>query len=160
MRDIENRIERIEDMEKIKKLKSLYCYLVDEGVAGDKSKFDKLMTNFTDDAWIDFSEFGRHESKKAVAAFFETVVAQVLSYTAHMVSNPIIEIDGNKATGRWYFEVPSTLRAANKPAWLQGKYEEEYHKEKGDWKWASITARFDFVSPLEDGWVKTKMVAM
>ena len=157
MNDVEKKIKELEDIEKIKKLKARYCYLVDEMVAGNKAKLNELMTYFTDDPWIDFSEFGRHEGKEAAATFMGGIVAQILSYTAHMVSNPIIELNGNKATGRWYVEVPCTLRATNTPMWLQGKYDEEYRKVGEDWKWASIATRFDFFSPLEEGWVKARM---
>jgi hypothetical protein len=160
MSDMENRIRRLEDIEEIKKLKAMYCHLVDEGVAGDKSKLDELLSLFTDDAWLDFAEFGRHDSKAAVSAFFSSFVPQVLSYSAHMVSNPLIEIDGNQATGRWYLQVPCTLRAINQPNWIQGKYIEQYRRVDGIWKWASITARFDFFTPLEEGWVKTRMPSL
>ena len=114
--------------------------------------------HFTDDAWIDFSELGIHRGKDAVGKFYKEVVAQDLSYSAHMVSNPIIEVDGDKAEGKWYVFVPCTFRATDTPVWLQGKYEEEYVKVEGEWKWRSMTTRFDFISPFEEGWVKTRMI--
>lgn len=155
---IEKKLTILEDIESIKKLKYLYCYLVDAGIAGDESKMDELITHFTDDAWIDFSEFGIHRGKDAVAKFYKEAVAQDLSYSAHMVSNPIIEVDGDKAEGKWYVFVPCTFRATDTPVWLQGKYEEEYVKVEGEWKWKSMTTRFDFISPFEEGWVKTRMI--
>jgi len=157
MTDLEAKIITMEEIEKIKILKSNYCFLVDEIVAGDNKKIEEFMGKFTDDAWIDFTEFGKHEGKGAISAFYSDIVAQVLSYSAHMVSNPIIEVNGNTATGRWYFEVPCTIRVANKPAWIQGKYYEQYRKIGGEWKWSSITTRFDFFSPIEEGWVKARM---
>jgi len=83
---------------------------------------------------------------------YKDLVASSLSYSAHMVSNPIIEVDGEKATGDWYVLVPCTGRAQNVAAWIQGRYEEEYVKENGEWKWKSITARFDHITPFDEGW--------
>ena len=156
--DLENRIIVLEDIEAIKKLKYRYCYLADAGIGGDEARMDELISNFTEDGWVDFSEFGIHKGKKAIEAFYKNVVAQTLSYSAHMVSNPVIQVDGKNASGDWYVFVPCTLRMTDTPAWLQGKYEETYEKINGKWYWKSMTARFDFISPYDEGWVKTRMV--
>ncbi|UCD56104.1 MAG: nuclear transport factor 2 family protein [Candidatus Hydrogenedentota bacterium] len=157
---LEERITVIEDTESIKKLRARYCYLVDDAVAGDTAKWDEFMTHFVDDSWIDFELLGRHEGKEAVGKFYREVVASTLSYSAHMVSNPIIEVDGDEAQGRWYVHVPLTGRAEDMAGWLQGRYEEEYVKVNGQWKWKSITARFDFITPYDEGWAKTRIVSM
>jgi hypothetical protein len=155
------RMQILEDVEAIKKLKASYCYWADAGIAGDASQMDELVAHFTDDQpWADFGAFGVHKGKEAVRAFFKELVVGTLSYSAHMVSNPIIEVDGNKATGKWYVDVPCTLRGAERPMWLQARYEEEYVKESGKWKWKSITTHFDFITPFDEGWVKTPMITL
>jgi hypothetical protein len=158
--DLAKRIQVLEDIESIKRLKALYCYLVDSAVAGDASKWDELLSHFSKDSRADFEVVGVFEGKEAVATLFKEIVASLLSYSAHMVSNPIIEVLGNTATGKWYVHVPLTARGGNMPGWLQGKYDEEYVREDGRWKWKSITARFDFITPYDEGWVKTKMAAL
>jgi hypothetical protein len=160
-RTAEERTRILEDIEWIKKLKASYCYWVDAGVAGDASKIDELVAHFTDDEpCADFGAFGVYKGKEAVTVFFKEIVVSTLSYSAHMVSNPIIEVDGHKATGKWYVDVPCTLRGAERPMWLQARYEEEYVKEGDQWKWKSITTRFDFITPFDEGWVKTPMIQM
>lgn len=157
----EERIQVLEDIESIKKLKASYCYWADAGIAGDASKMDELVAHFTDDdPWADFEDFGVHKGKEAVAAFFKEVVVSTLSYAAHMVCNPVIEVDGKKARGTWYVDVPCTLRGAERPIWLQARYNEEYVKERDNWKWKSITTRFDFITPFDEGWVQSRMIAM
>jgi hypothetical protein len=69
-------------------------------------------------------------------------------------------VEGGKGRGKWYVDVPCTLRGADRPLWLQAKYEEEYVKEDGEWKWKSITTRFDFITPFDEGWVRTPMIRM
>ena len=157
---IERRVQVLEDIEAIKKLKASYCHLVDAGVAGDASKLDELMTHFTDDAWADFELLGRHEGKEAVTVLFKKIVPSAISYSAHMVANPIIEVDGDTARGRWYVHVPLTGRTQNLAGWLQGRYDEEYVKMAGTWKWKSITTTFDHITPFDEGWVKTPMAGM
>jgi len=77
-----------------------------------------------------------------------------------MVSNPIIKVDGETATGKWYVIVPCTFRQTSQAVWLQGRYDEEYVKISGEWYWKSITAIFDHITPFEDGWAKMRMVSL
>lgn len=159
-KSLEERIQILEDIESIKRLKACYCSWADAGIAGDASGMDAIMDHFTDDEpWADFGPFGLHEGKEAVGAFFREAVVSTLSYSAHMVCNPVIDVEGSRARGRWYVDVPCTLRGAERPLWLQAKYEEEYVKEEGKWKWKSITTRFDFITPIDEGWVKTPMIS-
>jgi hypothetical protein len=154
---LERKIERLEDIEAIKKLKHRYCFLVDAGIAGDMTQMDVLLANFTEEAWVDFSHIGVHKGKKEIESFFKELVPQTLSYAAHLVSNPVIEVEKVTACGSWYFFVPCTFRKSQTPVWILGKYEEAYVKINGQWYWKSMTARFDFISPFEDGWVKNRM---
>jgi len=156
--DLNKRIAVLEDIEAIKKLKARYCYLADAGIKGDISKMDELMTYFADDAWIDFGTADSpdvHKGKEAVSRFYKVNVCDALSYSAHLVANPIIEVDGDKARGSWYVFVPCTLREADSASWLSGKYEDGYVKINGQWKWTSIIFRAEFNSPFTGpGWVQ------
>jgi hypothetical protein len=147
--ELEHRIRVLEDIESIKKLKAMYCYLV------DAEKWDELYTHFADAARVDFGPFGSFEGHEGLKNFFGGVVAGSLSFAMHMVHDPIIEIKGNRATGKWYFEVPATARAENRAVWLAGMYEEEYVKEAGEWKFDLIKAKFNYATPYDEGWVKT-----
>ena len=116
------------------------------------------MTHWVDDCWADFGPFGVHRGKDAVAEFYRKTVPAILSYSAHMVTNPIIDVDADTATGKWYVFVPCTVQSNNEAAWLQAKYDEAYVKQNGIWRWKSITARFDHITPFDEGWVKKQMV--
>jgi hypothetical protein len=158
--DTADRLQILEDIEAIRRLKALYCFLVDAAVAGDLAKWDDFMTHFVDDAWIDFEGFGRHEGKQAVGRFYRDLVGASLSYSAHMVSNSLIEVEGASARGSWYVHVPVTIRPTNQAAWLQGRYQEEYVRVDGQWKWKSISTTFDFITPYDQGWVQARLVAL
>jgi len=158
---LEEKIQNLEDIESIKKLKASYCYWADAGTGGDASGMVQLVDHFTDDEpWADFGPFGLYKGKEAVRTFYKEVVVSILSYSAHMVANPMIEVEGDKARGRWYVDVPCTLRGADRALWLQAKYDEEYVKEGQKWKWKSITAKFDFVTPFDEGWARTPVISL
>jgi len=159
MEDLKNRIQILEDVEAIKNLRRMYCYWADEAIKnGDPAKMDPLIDRFTDDFRCDFQSLGIYNGKAASAAFFKEVVIGSLGFSAHMVCNPIIEVNGNNAKGLWYVFVPCTVSATNTAAWLHARYNEEYVRENGRWMWKSIMLNFDFLAPFDEGWVKTKMM--
>ena len=157
MPTLEERVAALEDIESIRRLKYTYPYIADAGVR-DASKMQAFADLFVEDAWIDFDFMGVHKGRKAVMAFYSDQVANILSYSAHMLTNPLIDLDGDKATGQWYVIVPNTFRATNQATWLQAVYTEEYVRVGGAWKWKSITVRFDHIAPYEQGWAKQPMV--
>jgi hypothetical protein len=153
---LEEKIAKLEDIEAIKQLKALYCHLVDDGINGDMAKMDELMARFAEDAWIDFGTEevpDVHKGRDAVTAFYKGTVCSALSYSAHIVANPLIEVNGDKAVGSWYVYVPCTFRETNSAVWLAGKYREEYVKVNGQWQWQSMTFRAEIQTPFEGtGW--------
>lgn len=153
---LEKRIAVLEDIEAIKQLKATYCHLVDDGIGGDMARMDELMGLFAEDAWIDFGTAEApdvHRGRDAVTKFYKEFVCGALSYSAHIVANPLITVNGETASGRWYVFVPCTMRDTNAAVWLAGKYREEYVKINGRWKWQSMTFRAEIQTPYEGaGW--------
>jgi hypothetical protein len=153
---LEQRITLLEDIEAIKQLKSMYCHLVDAGIAGDVSKIEELFTLFAEDPWIDFGTDTAPDVIRGidgVAKYYKETVCSALSYSAHIAANPLIEVNGGEATGKWYVFVPCTLKANPMALWLAGKYQDEYVKVDGRWKWRSITFRAEIQTPFEGkGW--------
>ncbi|MFP4475568.1 MAG: nuclear transport factor 2 family protein [Desulfatibacillaceae bacterium] len=151
-------IRRLSDIEALRRLKARYCYLVDAGVAGDQAAVDELMSLFVDDARGEYGDFGAYEGREALDGFFRAVVPGLLSYTAHMVHNAVIDVPGDTAKARWYFEVPCTLRQDDRALWLQGRYTEQYARVNGQWMWREILAEFDYATPFDQGWAKKRML--
>lgn len=148
---LEARIRVLEDIEAIKKLKATYAYLV------DTRNWQEFMALFTDDAVSDFGPLGCYEGKAEITRFTRDIILKSYSFMTHMFHNPIIEVKGEKATGEWYFEVPATHTEKNRALWLAGKYEEEYVKVDGEWKFKKVVGRIYYITPYDEGWVKTKM---
>jgi len=155
---LDQRIELLEDIERIKRLKALYCYLADEAYQ-NPAKWDDLLTHFIDESWLDFGDHGVYKGKQEVSRFFTEVTHSFLSYAAHMVTNPLIDVDANDAIGRWYFHCPATERSSATALWVQGRYIDEFVRCAEGWKWKSITCHFNFITPYDDGWAKTPFLS-
>lgn len=157
LEELAARIRVLEDIEEIKKLKARYCYLCDAGL-GDERVCDELLSHFSDRAKVDFGlgPTSQFEGKEGLKIFFGKVVPETLSFCMHMVHNPIIDVHGDRATGKWYYEVPTTNRASGGAEWMAGTYEEEYVRENGRWKFAFIRTRWKFITPYDEGWARNR----
>lgn len=155
--ELDARIKRLEDIEEIKKLKATYCYLCDAGLDKPENR-DELLSRFTDNATVDFGlgEGSRFEGPEGLKLFFGTVVPSAVSFCIHMVHNPIIEVSGDRATGRWYYEAPTTDTATGKAQWMMGTYFEEYVRDNGEWKFQSIKTVWKYISPYDEGWARNR----
>jgi hypothetical protein len=153
MDELEARIRRLEDIEAIRQLKARYCELCDAGLDDARNR-DALVSHFTADAKVDFGmgEGSAFAGKAGLEVFFGQVVPSGVSFCMHMVHNSVIDVQGDRATGRWYFEAPTTNAMSGKPQWMAGRYEEEYARENGAWKFASIKTHWFFIAPYDEGW--------
>jgi 3-phenylpropionate/cinnamic acid dioxygenase small subunit len=145
MEELEARIKGLEDIEAIKKLKARYCYSV------DARDFNELLSLFTEDATADFGSRGKYVGKTEITRFFTEVFPSDRAFTIHYVHGPVIEVNGEKARGRWYFEVLSTRTQTNEVVMTAGRYDEEYSKREGEWKFSSLVAKFYYRIPFDQG---------
>ncbi len=155
--ELEARIRVLEDIESIRKLKATYCYLCDAGL-DEKRNRDALVAHFTENACVDFGlgPASQFTGRAGLEVFFGQVVPGAVSFCMHMVHNPIIEVDGDAATGTWYYEAPTTDAASDRAQWMAGTYEEEYVRESGEWKFASIKTRWKYITPYDEGWARNR----
>ena len=158
MSNLEARIQHLEDLEAIRHLKHhYYSHCIDRSVAGESAAIEETISRFADDMVVDFTDFPPMEGKEAVAAFFAQGVPALLSWCQHRVMNEVIEIDGDTARGRWYVDCPVVFRDGNPfditgPGFVGGRYEEEYVRENGVWKWRKITALLDVTNSFSKNW--------
>ncbi len=152
---LEARIRALEDIEEIKKLKATYCFLCDAGLDDERNR-DALISHFTADARVDFGlgPASVFEGKEGLGVFFGQVVPGAVSFCMHMVHNAIIEVDGDRATGKWYYEAPTTDTSSGRAQWMAGTYVEEYVREGNEWKFTSIQTKWKYISPYDEGWAK------
>ena len=157
MEELLARVQVLEDVEAIRKLKATYCYLCDAGLGDDRNR-DELISHFTANARVDFGmgPASIFEGPEGLKIFFGQVVPTSTPFCMHMVHNPIIEVHGDRATGKWYYEAPTTDAATDKAQWMAGTYLEEYVRENGEWKFASIRTVWTYITPYDEGWAKNR----
>ena len=145
---LDPRVQRLVDIEDIKQLKARYATLCD-----DDYQADGLAVLFTDDAVWDGGPLGYAAGREAIRTFFREAPSTV-SFAVHTVTNPLIEIDGDAATGRWYLWQPMVLRGSDACRWLCAQYDDRYVRTADGWRFAHVKITVRAFSPYEDGFGK------
>lgn len=144
------RIDRLESIEAIKQLKARYCAHCDDHYAPDA-----IAALFTEDAVWDAGEaFGTYHGREAIRAFFAGV-SETITFAAHLVLNPVIEVDGDEARGRWRLIMPCTVveNGAPEARWMVSSYDDRFVRRDGVWLFQSLEVRVNLVAPHLKGWV-------
>jgi hypothetical protein len=73
----------------------------------------------------------------------------------HYFVQPVININGNKATGRWYMLL-AACSGDGSAVWSAGIEDDEYEKVNGEWLMSRMKLTSVFRTPYEMGWAKKR----
>jgi len=122
------------DKAEIWELKHQYCYAMDE------VDIDWMQSIFAEDGHLDVPIYENVTGHDGIREYFEWYREQDFGTSVHSVSNPLIEIDGDTASGRWYYTV---TYAQNSDDLIHGigAYDDEYVRTDDGWKLSSVVAK-------------------
>jgi len=152
--DIAAKVRWLADIEEIKQLKARYAAACD-----DDYDPDALAELFTEDAIWDGGMLGFAETREGIREFFVRA-SDVVGFAVHGVSNPLIEIEGDCARGRWYLHQPLTLKGTESCFWLCAQYQDEYVRTSAGWRFQHVKVIVRAYSPYEAGFGKQLMVEL
>lgn len=113
----------MDDIEQIRRLIFEYCYATDSG------DIEAWLATFTDDVVWDGGPFGGFRGRDEGRAYIE---ATDPTPYRHLTINPIIDVQGDSATGKAYLLLLTVAEGATAVA-FSGVYEDRYAKEGGRW---------------------------
>ncbi|MBV1930628.1 MAG: nuclear transport factor 2 family protein [Porticoccaceae bacterium] len=138
--ELEKRITTLEDIEAIKQLKARYCDICD-----DMHNPDRIASVFAADGIWEGGDFGKAQGHKAIRELFSGFSKQI-SFSQHNIMNPIITVDGDRATGSWYIVGPWDFVENNQNVWMTLRYDDDYVKVDGEWKYQHLRAVLRFTA--------------
>jgi len=143
IKDLEKRITMLEDMEAIKALHREYLFWI------SGREIEKALDCFARDIEVEVANYGIRRGKEEVAEFFrETIYKNVLqSKDGHFTGQPVVTIQDGKASGHWMFY---RFLSDSSKRWIQGRYDCEYVKENGKWKFSVLKMRRPWPDFLAD----------
>lgn len=149
MQELAKKIQTLEDIEAIKQLKYEYALRCDRAI--NEKDPEPFFEVFTEDAIWDVGAFGRYEGKTAIRAVAFEVLSKQIKFTYHFFTNPLLEVNGDEATGKWYLWAVYTM-ADGQDMVLVGYEDEKYRKVDGKWLIAECALGADSFAPLKEGW--------
>ena len=144
---LEKRINTLEDIEAIQKFHLNYIYLY------NNHQYEEMASCFAEDAVLDTQVFPVARGKEEIADIVLNDLPTVNNWaTAHVVVQPVITVDGDRAKGHWimylcFFDVPTPQGPSVRL--LQALHDCEYVKVDGEWKYSSVKFILPWPAQLE-----------
>ncbi len=148
--DLEARIRDLEAIHEIMNLEADYCY------AADSYDGDTFANVFTEDGVLDIIPMGKLAGREALRALCRDKFPQGFSFAMHFLHNPRIEVNGDTATGKFYWQASLTHPGTDTATNAAGTYDSKYTKTDEGWKIKEKVVNFFYDTPYDKGWVKER----
>ena len=149
---LEQRLRRLEDIQALTVLKHRYCEYCD-----DSYNAEKIATLFTEDATWNGGALGRARTRAKIAIYF-AASSQLVPFAIHHVTNPLIEVDGDRAACRWYLWQPMVMRDVEDALWYAARYDDVCVRQDGVWLFQSVEITTRMLSPYAAGFRQTPIL--
>jgi hypothetical protein len=148
------RLDALESEGAIRRLMSQYQDARDFGTGNGAS----IANLFTDDGvWEGVGQLavalGSHQGHEAIERRFSAT----FPFSAHFLTNESIFVDGDTAMGTWRYLQATVYKG--QAVWIAGRYRNDFVRVQGQWKFRRVRIDGIFVTPYEDGWVKTPFLS-
>ena len=132
LEELEKRVRSLEAAEEIKNLHREYLFYI------QNLEIDKALDCFAETIVTDVANYGIIKGKKDVSKFFHEIIRRNVesSKDGHFTGQPVVSVEGDKAKGHWMFY--RFLAVSPQKQWIQGRYDCEYVKENGKWKFSYL----------------------
>jgi uncharacterized protein (TIGR02246 family) len=144
---LSERVGRLEDVQAIKSLHRSFTRAVAD------REFTDLADYFCSDAVIDMRRHGPISGRNAIAEHFAGMAAVPLAGAGYVLSSPVIDVDGDTATGTWtwhrLYAEPSVDAQHDglRVAWQEGRYQCHYRRTDAGWRFARMHFRVVLPDP-------------
>jgi uncharacterized protein (TIGR02246 family) len=137
---IEERVQRMEDLEEIRQLFTAYAQSLDHA---DYAAYAEL---FAISGQLDLGPAGLATGRAAIRALIEKLVQHRTAPVRHIISSPVIELNGARATASVMWTMLSCSSDGRPAIGMVGHHEDTLVKEDGVWRFQRLEGRVDIGS--------------
>jgi hypothetical protein len=160
--ELEAKVAELSDREAIRDLRFRYHECINE------TKMAEIPDLFTEDGELEFGHLGRAKGREQIKAFFSGLGAprtapdgssrRGLYRVKQFIHNHVINLHGDRGDGFAYLEAKPVY---NGEAYVvAARYDDEYVKRDGRWKFTRMTLHPYFMVPLKEGWAGDDLLKM
>ncbi len=149
---LEARVRELQDRNEIQELRFRYHIAVNE------KKPEMIPDLFSENGEIDFAHLGKAQSKAQVAAFYKQALSDLVPFVKQFIHNHVITINGDTGAGLSYLEAKPIFNGES--FLVAARFDDEYVRENGRWKFRKMTLLPYFMVPLKEGWAGPNKIQM
>jgi 3-phenylpropionate/cinnamic acid dioxygenase small subunit len=123
-----DRLQRLEDLEEIRQLFVDYGHYLD---SGDFAAYGRL---FADHGEVLLGPVGRATGPADIEALMRRTMEGAAGSSFHIVSNPIIQLDGDRATSEVMWTVVNRDKEDRATVSMLGRHRDQLTRERGRWQ--------------------------
>jgi hypothetical protein len=158
-KSLEQEIQELLDVAEITRLKASYCFGCDGIPSSDVNQnrhvdYEMVASLFTEDAELD--GVGRCLGRDAIREYYRGI--QRLPLAIHCVATPLIEVNGDTATGKWHGIIPLITAEDKVGAWLVGVYQDKFVRTSEGWKIKKLGFTPHFLTPAGESWATIRFL--
>ena len=142
--DVTAAVQEFLDRNKIADLIHRYCFALDHGSVED------VMALFAPECAVRLIPGQTFEKRDEVHDFYSKLIRHRMSLVRHTVHNLVIELKGDLASAKSYWDVKGDLRG--QAVVLGGYYADQVNKRHGKWLFSEREIRIEFAAPAAEGW--------
>jgi hypothetical protein len=149
---LETRVRELQDRHEIQELRFRYHIAVNE------KKPEMIPDLFPENGEIDFAHLGKAQGKAQVAAFYTQALSELIPFVKQFIHNHIITLNGDTGTGLSYLEAKPIFNGES--FLVAARFDDEYVRDNGRWKFRKMTLLPYFMVPLKEGWAGPNKIQM
>jgi hypothetical protein len=149
---LEGRVRELQDRNEIQELRFSYHLAVNE------KKPEMIPGLFAENGEIDFAHLGKAVGKASVAAFYNQALSELVPFVKQFIHNHIITLNGDSGSGVSYLEAKPIFNGES--FLVAARFDDEYVRENGRWKFRKMTLLPYFMVPLKEGWAGPNKIQM
>jgi hypothetical protein len=160
VKELETKLQEMTDREAIRDLRYRYHEFVNEG------RFREIPNLFTEDGELDFAHLGKAKGRTEIMTFFGAIAGDTpsdpnrarITWVKQFIHNHVIQLHGEHGHGFSYLEAKPIY--GGEAFLVAARYDDDYVKRNGEWKFSKMGLIPYFMVPLKEGWAQENKLKM
>ena len=148
---LEAEVRDLKDRNEIQELRFSYHIAVNE------KQPESIKRLFAKNGGIDFAHLGT-ASGAELDKFYQHALSDLIPFVKQFIHNHSIQIDGDRGTGTSYLLATPVYNGES--YLVSARFDDEYVKEDGHWKFKKMALIPFFMVPLSEGWAGEDKIKM
>ena len=162
VRELEAKVAELYDREALRDLRFRYHQCINE------AQMSEIPELFTEDGELEFGHLGRAKGREQINAFFSGLSGdrtapdgtrrRGLYRVKQFIHNHVLKVNGDRADGYAYLEAKPVYNGESYV--VAARYNDEYVKSDGRWRFSKMSLTPFFMVPLKEGWAGDDLLKM